>query len=91
VPIWLVINIEVDDADTLPSNLCAEGFRIFRLHSDNAKEYKHIENDIAHQDIDKTYSAPYTPRHNSIAERVNWTIMDSARSMLIHAGLPDLL
>jgi hypothetical protein len=57
----MMINIEVDDADTLPNNLCAEGFRIFRLHFDNEKEYKLIDNDIAHQDIDKTFSAPYTP------------------------------
>jgi hypothetical protein len=39
----------------------------------------------------KTYSPPYTPEHNSIAEHVSRTIMDPARSMLIHAGLPESL
>jgi hypothetical protein len=39
----------------------------------------------------KKYSPPYTPEHNSIAERVNHTIMDPARSMLIHAGLSESL
>jgi hypothetical protein len=39
----------------------------------------------------KTYSPPYTPEHKSIAERVNSTIMDPKRSMLIHAVLPESL
>jgi transposase InsO family protein len=87
----MVINIEFEDTDMLPNYKFSEGFHVTRLHSDNAKEYKHIEDREAHKDINKTYSEPYTPQHNSIAERVNRTIMDPVRSMLIHAGLPDTL
>jgi hypothetical protein len=88
----MVINIEFEDTDILPNDKFSEGFHVIRLRSDNAKEYKHIENSEAHKDINKTYSGPYTPQHNSIAERVSRIIMDPARStMLIHAGLPDTL
>jgi transposase InsO family protein len=75
----------------MPCDMSADGFRIVRLHSDNAKEYERIAYDVANNDVVKTFSPPYTPEHNSIAERVNRTIMDPARSMLIHAGLPESL
>jgi transposase InsO family protein len=71
------------DSSDLPNISDTEGFRI--VHSDNAKEYQHIENDYANKDITKSDAAPYTPEHNSIAERVNRTIMVPAGSMLIHA------
>jgi hypothetical protein len=32
---------------------------------------------------------PSTPQHNGIAERVNRTLLESARAMLKHSGLPD--
>jgi hypothetical protein len=34
-------------------------------------------------------SAPYTPQQNGISERCNRTVMDPARSMLKHAGMPN--
>jgi hypothetical protein len=86
-----VIDVEVDAASAMPCDMSADGFRIVRLHSDNAKEYERIAQDVANNDVVKTFSPPYTPEHNSIAERVNRTIMDPARSMLIHAGLPESL
>jgi hypothetical protein len=87
----LVIDVEVEAASAMPADISAQGFRIIRLHSDNAKEYEHIGVDVAHKDFTTAYAAPYTPEHNSIADRVNRTIMDPARSMLIHAGLPESL
>ncbi|CAI7880049.1 unnamed protein product [Closterium sp. NIES-53] len=32
---------------------------------------------------------PYSPAMNDIAERANWTIMETARGLLVEAGLPD--
>jgi hypothetical protein len=87
----VVFDVEVDAASVMPCDMSANGFRIVRLHSDNAKEDERIAQDVANKDVVKTYSPSYTPEHNSIAERVNRTIMDPARSMLIHAGLPESL
>ena len=33
-------------------------------------------------------TVPHTPEQNGVAERMNRTLMESARSMLAHAGLP---
>ena len=85
------------------------GFKVVRLHSDNAQEYKSILNmdshgdstsgvefataisNTAQGDMEHTYPPPYTPELNSIAERVNRTIVEPARCMLIQAGLPTSL
>ena len=34
-------------------------------------------------------TVPHTPEQNGVAERMNRTLMESARSMMSHAGLPD--
>jgi hypothetical protein len=37
------INIEFEDTDMLPNDKFSEGLHVIRLHLDNAKKYKHIE------------------------------------------------
>ena len=32
---------------------------------------------------------PKTPQQNGVAERMNWTLNERARSMRLHAGLPE--
>ena len=32
---------------------------------------------------------PYSPQQNGVAERMNRTLMESAQSMIAHAGLPN--
>eukprot|EP00171_Calliarthron_tuberculosum_P002470 IDg2470t1 len=56
-----------------------------------AGEYRAIAGDARASGIKQSFSAPYTPEHNAIAERVNRTIVESARSMLIQANLPHCL
>ena len=34
-------------------------------------------------------TVPYSPGQNGVAERMNRTLMESARSMMTHASLPD--
>lgn len=66
---------------------------IQELHSDGAKEYIGLQNNGGggnenFGNFDQSFSAPYTPEHNAIAERVNRTIVEAARSLLIQAELP---
>ncbi len=60
------------------------------LRSDNGGEY--VGNDFKRwmldQGIRHETSAPYTPQQNGVAERVNRTILESARSMLHSSSLP---
>lgn len=65
--------------------------RSIGLHSDGALEYKALPNNLGGIKVNKFFSAPYTPEHNGIAERINRTIMDAARSLLIQADLPVCL
>ena len=60
------------------------------LRSDNGGEYTSnsfakfcTEKGISHQ-----FTVPYCPQQNGVAERMNRTIMEGARSMLCHAKLP---
>lgn len=61
-----------------------------KMRSDNGGEYSSknfadfcTENGILHD-----FTNPYSPQQNGIAERLNRTIMESARSMLYKANLP---
>jgi len=66
------------------------GACIKRRHSDNAKEYVRLGKDLG-GGVDKSFAPAYTPELNAIAERVNRTIEDASRSMLIQANLPTCL
>ena len=37
--------------------------------------------------IAKKNNTPYTPQHNKVAERMNRTLMEKARSMLSNVGI----
>ena len=60
------------------------------LRSDNGTEYVNgnFECYLKLHGIKRQLTAPYCPQQNGVAERVNRTLMDSARSMLCHSGLP---
>ena len=66
------------------------GYRVKALRSDNAQEYKSMAfmQYCKEKGIRKDNTIPYTPEHNGVAERMNRTIMETARSMLYHAHLP---
>jgi len=44
---------------------------------------------LAEEGIIREVSAPYSQQQNGISERCNRTVLDSARSMLKHAGMPN--
>lgn len=57
------------------------------LHSDGAKVYVALQNDIRRESQDKWFSPPYTSELNKIAERVNCTMVEAVLSMLTQASL----
>ena len=69
------------------TNECGEG--IGRLRTDNGGEYMSKEFDayLKSKGILHETTVPHTPQQNGVAERKNRTLMESARSMIEHAGL----
>ena len=61
------------------------------FHSDGGGEYKSSKllDYFKSAGTTVTTTLPATPQHNGIAERVNRTLLESARSMLKHSHLPD--
>lgn len=59
---------------------------LVRIHSDKGKEYEPLKQ--LYQTIDFTTTPGYSPQLNPISERVNRTLKDPARAMLLAADLP---
>lgn len=61
------------------------------LRSDNAKEYfsASFNSFMAHNGIIHQSSCPHTPQQNGIAERKHRHIIETARTLLIHANVPS--
>ncbi|XXG79495.1 hypothetical protein AAC387_Pa09g0546 [Persea americana] len=66
------------------------GLKLKSLRSDNGGEYcsKEFEEYCAKNVIKREKTIPNTPQQNGVAERMNRTIVERARSMRLHAGLP---
>ena len=73
------------------SNECDE--HIAKLRTDNGGEYvsKEFENYLASKRIEHQLTTPYSLQQKGVAERLNRTIVESARSMLSHSKLPNKL
>lgn len=70
------------------------GFYMLTLRSDNGKgEYVNKENAewLAQHGIRHETSAPHTPEQNGSAERLNRTLLEPVRCMIIESGLPACL
>ena len=59
------------------------------LRTDNGREFcsKELEEFFKKCGIARQKATPYTPQQNGVAERMNKTLMERARSMLSGAGL----
>jgi transposase InsO family protein len=66
------------------------GRRLKSLRSDNGGEYfsKDFDDYCLYHGICREKIVPGTPQENGVSERMNMTIMERARSMRLHAGLP---
>nr|AAZ28937.1 polyprotein [Phanerochaete chrysosporium RP-78] len=69
------------------------GRRVKVLHVDNAKEYTEgkFRAYAESRGIIIRTTAPYSPAQNGVAERLNRTLMERARAMLIARSLPKFL
>ena len=67
------------------------GQRIGTLRTDNGEEYvsKDFEAYLISKGIKHELTIAYTPEQNGVAERMNRTLMESARAMMSHANLPN--
>lgn len=66
------------------------GKRLLKVRTDNGGEYTSTEfhNYCKQMGEFQEFTNPYTPEQNGISERLNQTIVNAARSMLIQAKLP---
>ena len=73
--------------------LASEGLKLLRYHSDGAPELiaGGTKEFLAEHNIRLSYSPPYTPQKNSVAERSNRTVWESAQAMMIASCLPTML
>ena len=67
------------------------GRKIGALRTDNGGEYvsKEFEAYLKSKGIRHELTIAHTPEQNGVAERMNRTLMESARAMLCHAKLPN--
>ena len=60
------------------------------MRTDNGREYcskafdAYLKENFTHQ-----LTVPYNPAQNGVAERMNRTVVESARSMLSHSNMPN--
>lgn len=64
--------------------------RITAIRSDNGTEFVNhrFEDFLGASGIRHQRTVPYTPQSNGVAERMNRTLLDMARTMLLDAKLP---
>ena len=67
------------------------GYRVLKLFTDQGSEYmsQQVQELLAQEGIESQTTSAYTPQSNGVAERVNLTIMNDVRSMLISSSLPS--
>ena len=67
------------------------GEPIMKLRTDNGGEYmsKDFQAYLTSKGIEHQLTIPHSPQQNGVAERLNRTLMESARAMLSHSNLPN--
>ncbi|KAF5094301.1 hypothetical protein DV451_005044 [Geotrichum candidum] len=67
-----------------------QGFKVQKIRSDNGGEYSsHVLAEfLSERGIEHNFTVPYKPQQNGRAERLNRTLQDKARCLLIQSKLP---
>lgn len=65
--------------------------KISKIKCDNGSEYRSrmLSDFCLEKGIQISYTPPYTPQLNGVAERMNKTLMDKARSMIMESKLDE--
>ena len=73
--------------------LASEGLKLLRYHSDGAPELiaGGTKEFLAEHNVQLSYAPAYTPQKNSVAERSNRTVWESAQALMIASCLPTML
>ena len=68
------------------------GRAIGTLRTDNGGEYlsSAFQNYLKERGIRHELTVPHSPQQNGVSERMNRTLVESARSMIAHAGLSNI-
>ena len=62
---------------------------VLKLRSDNGGEYNSQFVQLCKgRGISHEFTCPYTPEQNGVSERLNCTLIETARSMIYHAKFP---
>ena len=77
------------DFHNYAKNVSGKGIKVIR--TDNGGEYcsKEFESFLKENGIVHQLTVPYNPAQNGVAERMNRTVMESARAMMSHSNLPN--
>lgn len=69
------------------------GRKIKAIRSDNGREFvnKCFLSLLQEHGIVRQLTVPYSPQQNGVAERANRNLVEMARSLLIHSGMPESL
>lgn len=57
------------------------------LHSDQVGEYLALNSFLQERVIEQSFAPAYSPDHNGIAERLNWTVIEGTRSLLSQSSI----
>ena len=68
------------------------GLRVKIVRCDNGSEYKGLDNMFrTFYGVQFEFTTAYTPWQNAVSERLNRALVQAARAMMAHAGLPPEL
>jgi hypothetical protein len=68
------------------------GLRVKIIRCDNGSEYKGLDNMFrTFYGVQFEFTTAYTPWQNAVSERLNRALVQAARAMMAHAGLPPEL
>ncbi|KAJ9561267.1 hypothetical protein OSB04_006427 [Centaurea solstitialis] len=69
------------------------GRQVKKLRSDNGTEFRNVklQSFLEEVGISHNFSAVFTPQQNGVVERKNRTLVEAARSMIAHSGVPPSL
>ena len=84
------VNLVENQTGLKVKRLNIENQTVKRLRSDNGGEYasNDFERFCANRGIQHEPTIPYSPQQNGVAEHMNRTLLETARSMLHHAQKP---